>query len=304
MDFYKLALLGHPLGHSRSPEMHKRALAHCNLQGRYELIDVPESELASTVQRLKDEGYAGFNVTIPYKEKIITYLDEIDEDAQRIGAVNTVRIDPVSKKLTGYNTDMSGIVSSVLRFFDPQNPYPISGTSAIVLGSGGAARASIFTLATMGFKRILVCARNMEKACELVSYFDSLLKDEFEGEFETELVFIHSEQGDILDLLSKAQMRCEEQAPLLFVNATPLGQSGKDSGTAAFFEELISILPEDALVFDMVYAANDEQTPLIMAAKNRGMIARDGLMMLATQAIAAFEIWTGKLVTPEIMLGL
>lgn len=304
MDFYKLALLGHPLGHSRSPEMHKRALAHCNLQGSYELIDVPESELASTVQRLKDEGYAGFNVTIPYKEKIMSLLDDVDFYAKQIGAVNTVKIDPLTKKLSGCNTDMSGIVDSVIYFFDSGNLRSIDEVSVIILGSGGAARAAIFSLMSMGVKRILVCARNEKKATELVEYFNGLSKTEFEGEFQTELVLISSEKKDVLSLLGAAQSLFFDVGPVLFVNATPLGQSGRQPVNQEFFENLISLLPESCLVFDMVYATNDENTQMISAAKNRGLSTCDGWKMLATQAATAFQIWTENKVSPEVMLGL
>lgn len=337
--FYKLALIGHPLGHSRSPEMHKRALANCNLQGSYELIDIPEfpeSELAATVQRLKDEGYAGFNVTIPYKEKIIPLLDDVDKHAKKIGAVNTVSIDLATRRATGCNTDMYGIGTSVLKFFDMrQRPHYIHQSTGIILGSGGAARACMYTLGLMGFQKILVCARNEVKGAELVRYFNMLDQEESlsatkHNAQSTErfvLCTLHNVQSTMcvahnaednasavwrqtpnaqhpaLSALRNAQSVFAEESPLFFVNATPLGQSSSGQIDSAFFDELVSLLPDHCWVFDMVYATEDAQTPLVMAAKKRELKARDGWNMLGEQAVNAFKIWTGRTVSEQVMLG-
>ncbi len=279
MDFYKLALLGHPLGHSRSPEMHKRALAHCNLQGSYELIDVPETELASTVQRLKDEGYAGFNVTIPYKEKIISLLDDVEVHTKSIGAVNTVRIDEQTNAV-GFNTDAPAFLRSLLSKAGDSNKF----RSAVILGNGGASRAARSVLKSISPNiNIIVVSRKAN-----IEWTESLRP------------FECLELSHFID-----QKAFDRNGPNLFINATPLGQSNATTPEFKYFERIISKFPDGTFVFDMVYAKKKSATtPFVSAAQKRGFKCCDGTYMLALQAAGAFYIWTGKLVTPEVMLGL
>ncbi len=301
-EFYKLGLLGHPLGHSRSPEMHKRALAHCNLQGSYELIDIPEfpeSELASTVQRLKDEGYAGFNVTIPYKEKIIPLLDSVPGPPLKLGAVNTVKIDYSSGHATGFNTDITGITLTILDHF--KDPRLMSNLHAIVLGSGGAARACVYALQLIGCRDIQIWARNEVKAQRVADDFKNILP----RLLRISIANVRSEKCQV------STVNCQLTAdtffhlePILLINATPLGQAGKEPVEPEFFDELLSHLPENTFVFDMVYASGEQKvTPLVDAAQKRGLKACDGTFMLARQAAEAFKIWTGRSVSEQVMLG-
>ncbi len=326
-DFYKLALLGHPLSHSRSPEMHKRALKHFDLEGEYTLIDVPESELAATVQRLKDEGYAGFNVTVPYKEKIIPLLDTVPGPPLKLGAVNTVVIDKSTGCATGYNTDITGITLTILDHFKEPG---FSKLGAIVLGSGGAARACVYALKLLECKNICILARNEEKARQIVQEMQSIPEDRNQSPEQKHLTQstlhyvlctkhnvhnalcetqnakhnVHNTKRFAQSAMHNALSVFAGEGPNLFVNATPLGQASKEPVEPGFFEDLVAQLPEHCFVFDMVYASNDQKmTPLVEAAKKRGLKAQDGTFMLATQALEAFKIWTGRTVSTETMLG-
>lgn len=285
MDFYKLALLGHPLGHSRSPEMHARALKHCNLKGSYELIDIEENELEATLARLKNDGYAGFNVTIPYKEKIIPLLDTVLGPPRIVGAVNTVIIE--KGYATGYNTDIFGINVVILDFF--KDVSRLSNIRALILGSGGAAKACVYALQLLNCKKICISSRNREKGEQIVRQYST---GKMEILFDSSLC-----SGDWSGLLNPEQFT-------LVINATPLGQASKSPLQAEYFDGLLTRLNRDVCVFDMVYATGDQNdTPLVSAAKKRGLEVCDGTLMLAEQAAHAFQIWTGNKVSPEVMLG-
>ncbi|MCW5823584.1 MAG: shikimate dehydrogenase [Cyanobacteria bacterium TGS_CYA1] len=285
MDFYKLALLGHPLGHSRSPEMHARALEHCNLKGSYELIDIEENELETTLVRLKKEGYAGLNVTIPYKEKIIPLLDTVPGPPLQVGAVNTVLIE--KGNATGYNTDIFGASVVILDFF--KDVSRLSNIRALILGSGGAAKACVYALQQLNCKKICISSRNREKGEQIVKQYST---DKMEISFDPFLC-----SGNWSGLLNPEQFT-------LLINATPLGQATKNPLQAEYFDGLLTLLSKDVCVFDMVYASgHQKETPLVSAANKRGLEACDGTLMLAEQAAQAFQIWTGKKVSPEVMLG-
>lgn len=258
--------------------MHNRALKHCKLEGSYELIDIEEPKLESTLKRLKDERYAGFNVTIPYKEKIISCLDELDPFAKAVGAINTVKIESDGCAI-GFNTDAPAFLRSLLHYAGAP-----AFRSAVLLGRGGAAKAACSVLESVipGGTLYLV-NRDAEKP-SWSEQFEPLESIDFCGFLE--------------------QKTFDPSGPHLLINATPLGQSNATTPEFKFFERIVSKLSDGSFVFDMVYSNNSESsTPFVTAAKNRGFKTCDGYYMLALQAVGAFSIWTGKSVTPEIMLG-
>lgn len=265
--------------------MHARALKHCNLKGSYELIDIEENELEATLARLKNDGYAGFNVTIPYKEKIIPLLDTVLGPPRIVGAVNTVIIE--KGYATGYNTDIFGINVVILDFF--KDVSRLSNIRALILGSGGAAKACVYALQLLNCKKICISSRNREKGEQIVRQYST---GKMEILFDSSLC-----SGDWSGLLNPEQFT-------LVINATPLGQASKSPLQAEYFDGLLTRLNRDVCVFDMVYASGDQNdTPLVSAAKKRGLEVCDGTLMLAEQAAHAFQIWTGNKVSPEVMLG-
>lgn len=149
----KFALLGKSLAHSISPRIHTEIMNQSGINGSYELIEIGESELEDTLTKLKNENYRGLNVTFPYKELVIPYLDEIDEKAKYIGAVNTISFE--NGKSKGYNTDYDGFKSLL-----DHNDISVKDADAYILGSGGAAKAVVKVLLDEGVCDLTIVARN------------------------------------------------------------------------------------------------------------------------------------------------
>ena len=262
-DFFKLGIIGNPLSHSISPAMQNIALNSVGFKGSYEKFEITLDEIEKTIEYFKANDFTGFNVTIPYKIEIMKYLDEIDENANKIGAVNTVKIQ--NNKLTGYNTDIYGFVNSI-----PQNKRNIK--NAKVLGCGGAALAVIFGLESLGCQNITICARNKEKAETFIKNISQKTNINFNIELLNEVKTL--ENADIL------------------VNATPLGTAGENENKTAISESIIKTSNTNMFVFDLVY--NPQKTKLLQIAENQNLQYTNGLNMLILQGARAFEIWTDK----------
>lgn len=268
----KLAITGYPLAHSLSPVMHKAALVHTGLEGDYMVQEAAPDELETKVNYLKANGFRGFNVTIPHKVAIMDLLDEIDPFAKQVGAVNTVVINP-DKKLSGYNTDVYGFSQAIPADIRDN----LQGKKAMVLGSGGAARAVVAGLVDIGVSEITICARNVEKTKELVD-----------------------KNINKLNLRGAPMIAKRDLAGVsLVVNTTPVGMQGKFEGESPLSEESIASLPADALVYDLVY--KPAETKLLELAKKRGLSTLNGTDMLVLQGAKAFELWTGVPTPVEIM---
>lgn len=270
----KLAITGYPLAHSLSPVMHRAALADVGLEGDYILLETPPEELEEKVNCLKENGFRGFNVTIPHKVAVMSFLDEIDTFAKKIGAVNTVVISP-DRKLSGYNTDVYGFTQAISEDIRSN----LQGKKAAVIGSGGAARAVIAGLADIGVSEIAIHARSVEKAQELANNCDK------SGICSPKVVEL-DEDADLSDVA-------------IVVNTTPLGMQGKFDGVSPVSERSIASLPENALVYDIIY--KPAETKLLELAKKRGLTVLNGLDMLVLQGAKGFELWTGKPAPVNVM---
>lgn len=268
----KLAIIGYPIGHSLSPVMHNAALQELGIEGSYVALETPPEKLVEKINFLKDEGYSGFNVTIPHKVEVMQYLDSIDNFAKVIGAVNTVVIDE-NKKLFGSNTDVYGFVQAI-----PENSREnLKDKKAAVIGSGGAARAVLIGLIELGIKEIWIFARNQEKSEEL----KEIILQNF-----TDIKINCSALEDNIDLAEFS----------IVVNTTPLGMQGKNEEISPLSPESIATLPKDALIYDLVY--RPQKTKLLEYAEKRDLKLLNGLEMLILQGVKSFELWTGK--TPPI----
>ncbi len=160
---YQLGLIGYPIKHSLSPWIHKQFLEEANIQGNYSIFEVREDDLTELVQTIKEKSVTGFNVTFPYKQKIIPLLDDLDPSAKHIGAVNTV----LNKegRLIGYNTDGIGYLRSLEQSFpDLPNNKQIN---ILIIGAGGAARGIYNALHQAGYSSITIANRTIEKAKEI-----------------------------------------------------------------------------------------------------------------------------------------
>ena len=233
----------------------------------YLAFDVPPENLKNALNSVLSLGLKGLNVTLPHKEKIIKYLDELSEEASIIGAVNTVVND--HGKLIGYNTDANGILETLLPFKDK-----ITGTKVSLIGAGGSARAVIYTLLRY-FKpeEINIINRTQQRADTLINYFS--LKMRYDSFHSFELF-----PPDNVEILKNSS---------LIINSTAIGMVPDEEDTITDIPESFS---EDQIVFDLIY--NPSKTKFLQLAKEQGASVVGGMTMLISQAAKSFQLWTGE----------
>lgn len=259
---FKLGLIGYPLSHSLSPQIHAAALQSCSLKGDYSLFPIhPQDKLGlkDLLNRVRSGEIHGLNVTIPHKQNVIPFLDELTPTAESIGAVNTVYLR--DNRLIGENTDSPGFLSDLHGFLGDQKLSTLP--SSLVLGAGGSARAIVYALLKDGWD-VTIAARRMEQSQELALHYRNTTAIEFNPQTLG---------------LSNVQ---------LIVNTTPLGMT-PHIDQSPWPENLP--FPENAAMYDLVY--NPPVTKLVRDAHTQGLNATTGLGMLIEQAALAFEIWTG-----------
>ena len=255
-------IIGWPVEHSRSPLIHNYWLKTYGIAGEYRREAVPPDEFEAFVQSLDARDYVGANVTVPHKEKALAYSLP-DERAKAVGAANTLWI--AGGFLHATNTDVEGFLNNL----DACAPQWERGLgNAVVLGAGGAAHAVVYALLTRSVERITVVNRTPHRAEALRQRFLERLQV--------------APWEQLNDLLGDAT---------LLVNTTTLGMAGQPE-----LEADIGRLPSDAVVADLVYVPL--VTPLIKAAKAKGLRTADGLGMLLHQAVRGFELWFGR--KPEV----
>ena len=259
-------VIGHPISHSRSPLIHRHWLDVHGLPGSYEKIAVAPDDLDAFIGGLREAGFVGGNVTVPHKGRVLELADAVDEAADAIGAANTLWFD--EGDLVAGNTDTIGFLASL---DDEASGWDGRGASAVVLGAGGAARAVVHGLVERGFE-VAVANRTFLRAAELA--------EEHEGD-----VWAYA-WDELPSLLRSADV---------LVNTTMLGMTGQPP-----LDLDLGGCKRDALVADIVYTPLE--TPLLAAARARGLRAVGGLGMLLHQAVPGFERWFGVRpeVTPEL----
>lgn len=261
----KLAgVMGWPVGHSKSPRLHGWWLERYGIDGAYLPLPVKPDDLEAALRALPKLGFAGCNLTIPHKEAAMTICDRLDPLAERIGAVNTVIVEP-DGSLLGSNSDAFGFIEN-LKAGAPD--WRADSGPAVILGAGGAARALIVGLLDAGAPEIRLVNRSFHRAESLAEIFEPSV-EALEWESRNEAL----------------------AGAALLVNATSLGMTGQPA-----LEIALDALPESALVTDIVY--NPLETPLLAAARVRGNPAVDGLGMLLHQARPGFAAWFGR--EPEV----
>ena len=267
-----LGLIGHPLKHSYSPFIHNIAIDLKEIDYIYLPFDIPASNLKNAVRGMIALGIRGFNVTIPHKENIIQFMSNVSEEASIIGAVNTV-VNELGK-LSGYNTDVNGILETL-------NPFKeeIFGNEISIIGAGGASRAVIYTLIRY-FKpsKIFLVNRTEQRADSLKNYFQDKMKY---NSFKTKELF----PPDLVEVFRSSK---------LIVNATSVGMYPDVDDSITMLADSFA---KGQIVFDLVY--NPIQTNLLKLASSNGAIALDGLKMLVYQAAKSFELWTSETMPVE-----
>ena len=262
-----IGLLGHPIKQSYSPFIHNVTVELKKLDYIYLPFDVPAANLKNALKGMIALDIKGFNITIPHKENILQFMNDVSEEASIIGSVNTVVND--DGKLTGYNTDINGILESL-------NPYKddILGREVSVIGAGGSARAVIYTLIRFFKPAVIhIINRTEQRAEALKKYFSDKMKYDA---IKTKELF----PPDLVGIFSGSK---------LIINATPIGMyPGQDDIVTSLENSFV----KDQIVFDLVY--NPPQTKLLKLAASRGAITISGLKMLVHQAAKSFELWTNE----------
>lgn len=263
-----VGLIGHPVEHSFSPPMHNAAFQKLGMDWAYVAFDVETENLGEAITGAQALNIKGFNVTIPHKIEVMRYLDDLDEVARLIGAVNTIDF----KNLKGYNTDGIGAVKAI------EEVGSIKNKNVVVAGAGGASRAISFYLAKFGASSITILNRNVKKAENLAG---DVLASGLTGDVKSGSV------SQIDNYLNDAD---------ILVDTTPLGMdSHTDDEPIAKAENM----HEDLIVFDAVY--NPNETVLIKEAIKADAKPVYGIKMLLYQGAESFKIWTGHDAPIDVM---
>ena len=256
-----VGLIGHPVEHSFSPPMHNAAFDELGMDYAYVAFDVNPSDLKSAVEGAKSLNIKGFNVTIPHKIEVMGYLDEIDEVAALIGAVNTIDF----KDMKGYNTDGIGAVRAI------EEVTKIKGKNVVVAGAGGASRAISFYIAKYGADALTILNRNADKARSLA---EDVYNSDLIGDVDSDSI------SEINDYVADAD---------ILIDTTPIGMHPNVDD-----EPIVKSdgMHEDLVVFDAVY--NPNETVLLKEAIKAGAKPVYGIKMLLYQGAESFRIWTGR----------
>ncbi len=253
-------VIGFPVGHSMSPFMHNDAFSQLGIDAIYRSIQIEPAELEVKVKELKENEIAGFNVTMPHKVAIMNYLDEVDEVAKSIGAVNTVVL--CNGKYKGYNTDGLGFVKGIVEQYGSLQDKRI-----LLVGAGGACRAIFHTLASLGIESVDIANRTIEKAEQL--------KEACSYPVQSKVISLET-----------AEQRIEKYD--MIVNTTTVGMLPRVN------EKSLSLkgIKKNSIVADIVY--NPLETLFLKEAKQQGASIQNGLPMFVYQGAIAFELWTGQ----------
>lgn len=263
-----VGLIGHPVEHSFSPPMHNAAFDALNMDYAYVAFDVNPNDLKSAIEGAESLNIKGFNVTIPHKVDVMQYLDDLDEVARLIGAVNTIDF----KNLKGYNTDGIGAVKAI------EEVTSIKNKNVVVAGAGGASRAISFYIAKYGAESLTILNRNEAKAESLASdVSDSGLIGEVASD-SINAIGNYMEGADVL------------------IDTTPLGMHPNINDEPIVKADMMD---EDLVVFDAVY--NPNETVLIKEAIKANAKPVYGIKMLLYQGAESFKIWTGKTAPVDVM---
>ncbi len=265
-----LGIIGYPLGHSISPIFQQAALDAEGIEATYDGWETAPEDLESRLESFRAEGFVGASVTIPHKESVMSFLDDVSETARLIGSVNTiVRQDG---KLTGHNTDAPGF----LRGLRDQGEFEPRGKSVVVVGTGGAGRAVVFGLAGEGVSSMMLVNRTLSRA--------ERLGEEVSRAFPKVKVLVEGEIPDDMEYD-------------LLVNGTSVGMrhTAMEGASPVPRERIV----RGSLVYDLIY--NPEETTLLKQAKEVGARTLGGLPMLVFQGAEAFELWFGRRAPVEAM---
>lgn len=265
----KVGVIGMPIKHSKSPVIHNYFIKQLKLNAYYDRYEVKsDAHLDQFVKSVKSDEWVGFNVTIPYKQDVIKYLDEIDDSVAIIGACNTVVVK--ENRLIGYNTDAEGVY------------YPLKNkviTNAVVLGNGGASRAVLFQLCAEGIKNICLVARDHSKSNDYVKKINDQYKCDISLKTFEEFNQMSLSDGSLI------------------INTTSIGMSISDEPF-----NFINKINQSHIFYDLIY--NPWKTKMMSIASQNGAQVINGAYMLAHQGALAFNLFFNHDVDTEVMYNL
>jgi shikimate dehydrogenase len=267
----RFAVIGNPVGHTKSPRMHAAAYAALGLPHVYEALPTRDDEVGARVQALREGVYAGLNVTVPHKQRVLEHVDAIEMSAEAVGAANTLVRD-AGGRVMAYNTDVPALAAELRRLAPARTTEGWAESEALVLGSGGAARAALVALGVVGVRRICVRARNVERAAALIELL--------------------SKAGCDASVRVEPLVASENDAAFAtIIQATSAGMQGAADGEAVASTVDWERVPTHAIALDVVYAP--PETPFLTRAYARGLRGDNGFGMLAGQGALAFAMWLG-----------
>ena len=275
----RLGVFGHPVAHSLSPRIQNAALKEAGIAMSYERFEIAPEELQGALQLLSPLGFIGVNLTVPHKIAALQFVDELDETARKIGAINTLKVE--QGRFRGFNTDGRGFARAIREEFS----VDLRDLRILILGAGGAARAIALQCAKENCERLVIANRDMAKAQALREQ----LREFFAGPRVLGPVSRLQAIG-----LDEAALRFQIANIDLLVNATPLGLRRGDAPPIP-----TRLLVPHLMVYDTVYAS--VPTPLVSEAIEAGARATNGLSMLLHQGALAFEIWFDRAAPLEAM---
>lgn len=259
----KLGLIGYPIKYSLSPWIHEQFLQASGIEGEYELFEIkPDTSLKKVIKDMKKSGVKGVNVTVPYKQQIIPYLDGLDPVASSIGAVNTIMV--ANGKMIGYNTDGVGYIKGLN---DMYPDFLSRQTKCLIIGAGGAARSIYVTLSKYGIKHMDIVNRTQESA---------------------EDIALLGEKHTATNVLSWREAENKAGYYDILIQTTSIGMKPKIN------EMIMSLdnVKEGSVVSDIIY--QPIHTTFLEHAKRNNALILPGHVMLLYQAKEAFEIWTNQ----------
>ena len=279
-----IGLIGYPIKHSISPFFQQAALDYYQLDIRYEAWETAPAQLQEVVDDIRKSQNIGANVTVPYKETVLPLLDEVDELAGSIGAVNTIvkKVD----RLVGFNTDAYGFIEVL----DKEGHFDPEGRKVFILGAGGVARAVCFALLQRKVASLAITDGIFERASALAENLMNYTKriSASPRELKTEINHLRWKKLSSASTLNN----CD-----LIVHCTTIGM--KDSPQEGQSPLSLEVIPKNALVYDVVY--NPWPTPLLKLAQKAGANTLGGLPMLVYQGAASFKLWIGREAPVDIM---
>jgi shikimate dehydrogenase len=275
----RLGVFGDPVAHSMSPEIQNAALKACKIDMQYGRFQISPDELGEALKLIRARDFVGLNLTAPHKIATCDFMDELDDNARQVGAVNTIKLE--NGKLRGYNTDGKGFARAIRQEF----AVDLRDLRVMILGTGGAGRAIAMQCAKENCERLVIANRTSDRANQLAKE----LRDFFAG-------------PRVLGPVARLQAIPWEESAIRFqiahldliVNATPLGLNRSDPSPIA-----ARLLAPHLMIYDTVY--NERRTAFVSAAVEAGARAANGLAMLVHQGALAFEIWFEREAPIEVM---